>query len=111
MTTETETAVADTAGLTFTANFLTLSTYGFGPEVAVHLSDQSGHPWGTEWSRSELSELSGLTYCLSYKCEQPGHRKADRRGAHRLDIPAARKVALAYVAEQGLTRFLPGAQS
>ena len=108
MTTETETAVADTAGLTFTADFLTLSTYGFGPEVAVHLSDQSGHLWVTEWSRPELS---GMTYCLSYKCAQPGHRKADRRLGHRLDIPAARQVALAYVAEQGLTRFLVGGQA
>ena len=108
MTTET---VADTADLTFVADFLTLSTYSFGPQVAVHLSDQSDHLWVTEWSRSELSELSGLTYCLSYKCTQPGHRKANRPLAHRLDIPAARKVALAYVAEQGLTRFLVGGQA
>ena len=105
MTTETTETVADTAGLTFTADFLTLSTFSFGPQVAVHLSDQSGHLWVTEWSRSELS---GLTYCLSIKCAQPGHRKADLLLAHRLDIPAARQVALAYVAEQGLTRFLVG---
>lgn len=30
------TDVADTADLTFTANFLTLSTFKFGPLVAVH---------------------------------------------------------------------------
>ena len=108
MTTETETAVADTADLTFTADFLTLSTYNFGPQVAVHLRDQSGHLWVTEWSRPELS---GLTYCLSYECAQPGHHKADRTLIHRLDIPAARQVALAYVAEQGLTRFLVGEQA
>ena len=104
----TETVAADTASLTFTADFLTLSTYGFGPLVAVHLSDQSDHLWVTEWSRPELS---GLTYCLSYGCAQPGHHEAGRLLAHRLDIPAARKVALAYIAEQGLTRFLVGAQS
>ena len=103
MTTET---VADTADLTFTADFLTLSTYS--PQVAVHLSDQSGHLWVTEWSRPELS---GLTYCLSYECAQPGHHKADRLLIHRLDIPAARQVAIAYVAEQGLTRFLVGGQA
>ena len=41
MTTETtETVVADTADLTFTADFLTLSTFKFGPLVAVHLTDQ-----------------------------------------------------------------------
>ena len=109
MTTETtETVVADTADLTFTANFLTLSTYSFGPQVAVHLSDQSDHLWVTEWSRPELS---GLTYCLSFECGLPGHRKTDGPLAYRLDIPAARKVALAYIAEQGLTRFLVGAQS
>ena len=45
MTTET---VADTADLTFTADFLTLTTYSFGPQVAVHLSDQLGHRWVTE---------------------------------------------------------------
>ena len=28
--------------------------------------------------------------------------------ANRLDIPAARKASLAYIAEQGLTRFLTG---
>ena len=112
MTTETtETVVADTADLTFTADFLTLSTFSFGPQVAVHLSDQSDHLWVTEWSRSALSEFSGLTYCLSFECAQPGHRKADLLLAHRLDIPAARKVALAYVAEQGLTRFLVGGQA
>ena len=104
MTTETtETVVADTADLTFTADFLTLGTYSFGPRVAVHLSDQTGHLWVTEWGRPELS---GLTYCLSYECAQPGHRKADGHLAHRIDIPAAREVALEYVAEQGLTRFL-----
>ena len=108
MTTETTETVADTADLTFTADFLTLSTYSFGPQVAVHLSDQSDHLWVTEWSRPELS---GLTYCLSFECAQPGHRKADGLLAHRLDIPAARKVALAYVAEQGLTRFLVGGQA
>ena len=108
MTTETETAVADTADLTFTANFLTLSTYSFGPQVAVHLSDQSDHLWVTEWSRPEFS---GMTYCLGYECAQPGHHKADRTLIHRLDIPAARQVALAYVAEQGLTRFLVGGQA
>ena len=105
MTTET---VADTADLTFTADFLTRGTYSFGPQVAVHLSDQSGHLWVTEWSRPELS---GLTYCLSFECAQPGHRKADRLLVYRLDIPAARQVALAYVAEQGLTRFLVGEQA
>ena len=108
MTTETETAVADTTRLTFTANFLTLGTYRSGTLVAVHLNDQSGHLWVTEWSRSELS---GLTYCISFECEQPGHRKADRLLVYRLDIPAARQVALAYVAEQGLTRFLVGGQA
>ena len=107
MTTETETA-ADTADLTFTADFLTLSTFGFGPQVTVHLSDQSDHLWVTEWSRPELS---GLTYCLSYECAQPGHRNPALSFAHRLDIPAARQVALAYVAEQGLTRFLVGEQA
>lgn len=104
----TETVAADTADLTFTADFLTLSTFSFGPRVAVHLRDQSDHLWVTEWSRPELS---GLTYCLSYECAQPGHHKADGLLAHRLDIPAARQVALAYIAEQGLTRFLLGAQS
>lgn len=104
----TETVVADTADLTFTANFLTLSTFTSGPLVAVHTSDQSGHLWVTEWGRPELS---GLTYCLSFECGLPGHRKTDGLLAHRLDIPAARKVALAYIAEQGLTRFLPGGQS
>ena len=109
MTTETtETVVADTADLTFTADFLTLDTFSFGPQVAVHLRDQSGHLWVTEWSRPELS---GLTYCLSFECGLPGHRKTDGLRAHRLDIPAARKVALAYIAEQGLTRFLVGVQS
>ena len=104
----TETVAADTASLTFTVDFLTLGTYSFGPQVAVHLSDQSGHLWVTEWSRPELS---GLTYCISFECAQPGHRKADRLLVYRLDIPAARKVALAYVAEQGLTRFLVGEQA
>ena len=104
----TTTVVADTADLTFTADFLTLSTFKFGPLVAVHTSDQSGHLWVTEWGRPELS---GLTYCLSFECGLPGHRKTDGLLAHRLDIPAARKVALAYIAEQGLTRFLPGGQS
>ena len=104
----TETVVADTADLTFTADFLTLSTFSFDPQVAVHLSDQAGHLWVTEWSRPEFS---GLTYCLSFECGLPGHRKTGRLLGHRLDIPAARQVALAYVAEQGLTRFLVGAQS
>ena len=106
MTTETTETVADTADLTFTADFLTLHT--FGPQVAVHLSDQSDHLWVTDWSRPEFS---GLTCCLSFECAQPGHRKADGHRAHRLDIPAARQVALAYVAEQGLTRFLVGGQA
>lgn len=104
----TETVAADTADLTFVADFLTLSTFKFGPLVTVHTSDQSGHLWVTEWGRPELS---GLTYCLSFECGLPGHRKTDGLLAHRLDIPAARKVALAYIAEQGLTRFLPGGQS
>ena len=109
MTTETtETVVADTADLTFTADFLTLTTYKSGPYVAVYLTDQSGHRWVIEWSRSELSEFSGLTFC---KCALPGHREANRLLAHRLDIPAARKASLAYVAEQGLTRFLVGGQA
>ena len=82
----TETVTGDTADLTFTADFLTLSTYGFGPQVAVHLSDQSGHLWVTEWSRHELS---GLAFCLRFECAQPGHRKADRLLVYRLDIPAA----------------------
>ena len=109
MTTETtETVVADTADLTFTADFLTLSTFKSGPCVTVHLTDQSGHRWVTEWG---LPGPSGATYCLSFECGLPGHRAPDGLIAHRLDIPAARKVALAYIAEQGLTRFLVGAQS
>ena len=109
MTTETtETVVADTADLTFTADFLTLSTFNFGPRVAVHLADQSGHQWVTQWGGSTPS---GTTCCLSLECGLPGHRKTDGLLAHRLDIPAARQVALAYIAEQGLTRFLVGAQS
>lgn len=108
MTTETETAVADTADLTFTANFLTLSTYSFGPQVAVHLSDQSDHLWVTQLVRPRLS---GMTYCADHRCKSPGHRDPALSFAHRLDIPAARQVALAYVAEQGLTRFLVGAQA
>lgn len=108
MTTETTETTADTADLTFTADFLTLSTFGFGPQVAIHLSDQTGHLWVTDWSRPELS---GLTYCLSFECGLPGHRETDGLIAYRLDIPAARQVALAYIAEQGLTRFLVGAQA
>ncbi len=105
----TTTDVADTADLTFTANFLTLSTFKSGPLVAVHLTDQSGHQWVTEWG---CPGHSGTTYCVNYTCEEPGHR--DPNGPllpHHLDIPAARQVALAYIAEQGLTRFLLGAQS
>ena len=108
MTTETTETAADTADLTFTADFLTLGTYRSGPQVVVHLRDQSGHLWVTELSRHELS---GLAFCLRFECAQPGHRKADGLLAHRLDIPAARQVALAYVAEQGLTRFLVGEQA
>ena len=104
----TETAVADTADLTFTADFLTLSTFKSGPLVAVHLTDQSGHQWVTEWGRPGYS---GTTYCLNHTCEEPGHRRPNRLIPCRLGIPAARKVALAYIAEQGLTRFLVGAQS
>ena len=104
----TTTVVADAADLTFSPDFLTLSTYKSGPRVAVHLTDQSGHRLVTEWG---LPGPSGTTHCLYYKCEEPGHREPpDDRGA-RLDIPAARQVALAYIAEQGLTRFLPGGQS
>ena len=99
MTTET---VADTADLTFTADFLTLSTFKSGPCVTVHLTDQSGHRWVTEWG---LPGPSGTTHCLS-----PGHCDLDGPIAYRLDIPAARQVALAYIAEQGLTRFLVGKQ-
>ena len=105
----TETVVADTADLTFTANFLTLSTFTSGPLVAVHTSDQSGHQWVTEWGGGP--DPSGMTYCLSLECGLPGHRAPDGPIPCRLDIPAARKVALAYIAEQGLTRFLPGGQS
>ena len=108
MTTETTETVADTADLTFTANFLTLSTFKFGPLVAVHLTDQSGHRWVTEWG---LPGPSGTTHCLYYTCEEPGHCDLDGPIAYRLDIPAARKVALAYVAEQGLTHFLVGGQA
>lgn len=104
----TTTVVADTADLTFTANFLTLSTFKFGPQVAVHTSDQSGHLWVTEWG---CPVPSGMTYCLSFECGLPGHRAPNGPLAHRLDIPAARQVALAYIAEQGLTRFLMGGQS
>ena len=103
----TETVVVDTADLTFTADFLTLSTFNFGPRVAVHTSDQSGHLWVTEWGGSAPS---GKTYCLN-RCMRPGHLDSDESLARPLDIPAARKVALAYIAEQGLTRFLPGGQS
>ena len=108
MTTETTETVADTADLTFTANFLTLSTFKSGPDMAVHLTDQSGHLWFTEWTSGRKG---GLTYCLSFECGLPGHRKTDGLLAYRLDIPVARQVALAYIAEQGLTRFLPGEQS
>ena len=108
MTTETtETVVADTASLTFTADFLTLSTFKSGPCVTVHLTDQSGHRWVTEWG---LPGPSGTTHCLCYTCEEPGHCDLDGPIAYRLDIPAARQVALAYIAEQGLTRFLVGKQ-
>ena len=106
----TSTVVADTADLTFTADFLTLSTFTSGPLVAVHTSDQSGHQWVTEWGGGP--DPSGMTYCLSFECGLPGHR--DPNGPllpHYLDIPAARQVALAYVAEQGLTRFLVGGQA
>lgn len=103
----TTTDVADTADLTFTADFLNLYTYKSGPYVAVHLTDQSGHRWLTEWYGPGHS---GTTYCL-YTCGLPGHRNPGGLGAYRLGIPAARKVALAYIAEQGLTRFLPGGQS
>lgn len=104
MTTET----ADTADLTFTPNFLTLITYKSGPYVTVHLTDQSGHLWVTEWGGPAPS---GMTYCLSFECGLPGHRAPDGLIARRLDIPAARQVALAYIAEQGLTRFLVGGQA
>ena len=104
----TETAAVDTADLTFTADFLTLSTFKSGPLVAVHTSDQSGHLWFTEWTSGRKG---GLTYCLSFECGLPGHRAPDGLLAHRLDIPAARQVALAYIAEQGLTRFLMGGQA
>ena len=107
-TAETTETVADTAGLTFTADFLTLSTFKFGPRVAVHLTDQSGHRWVTEWYGPGHS---GTTYCLSFECAQPGHRAPNGPLAYRLDIPAARKVALAHIAEQGLTRFLVGGQA
>ena len=42
---------------------------------------------------------------------RPGHRAPNGPLAHCLDIPAARQVALAYIAEQGLTRFLVGGQA
>ena len=105
----TTTVVADTADLTFTADFLILSTFTSGPLGAVHLTDQSGHQWGTAWYGPGHS---GTAYCLSFECGLPGHR--DPNGPllpHYLDIPAARQVALAYVAEQGLTRFLVGGQA
>lgn len=105
----TSTVAADTADLTFTADFLTLSTFKFGPQVAVHLTDQSGHLWVTEWGGGP--DPSGTTYCLKCRCEEPGHCDPNGPLAYRLDIPAARKVALAYIAEQGLTRFLPGEQA
>ena len=101
-----ETVTGDTADLTFTADFLTLSTLKFGPLVAVHLTDQSGHLWVTGWGGPDPS---GTTYCLN-RCMRPGHRAPNGPLAYRLDIPAARQVALAYIAEQGLTRFLPGGQ-
>lgn len=104
----TETVVADTADLTFTADFLTLTTYDSGPYVTVHLTDQSGHRWVTEW---DGLGPSGMTYCLSFECGLPGHCDPDGPIHCRLDIPAARKVALAYIAEQGLTRFLVGEQA
>lgn len=104
----TTTDVADTADLTFTADFLALSTFKFGPQVAVHLTDQSGHLWVTEWGGGP--DPSGTTYCLN-RCMRPGHRAPNGPLAYRLDIPAARKVALAYIAEQGLTRFLLGEQA
>lgn len=104
----TSTVAADTADLTFTTDFLTLSTFTSGPYVAVHTSDQSGHRWVTEW---DGLGHSGTTYCPYYTCEEPGHRDPDGLGAYRLDIPAARQVALAYIAEQGLTRFLLGEQA
>ena len=104
----TTTDVADTADLTFTADFLTLSTYKSGPLVAVHTSDQSGHQWVTEW---DGRGHSGTTHCLNFECEEPGHRRPTLPIPCRLGIPAARQVALAYIAEQGLTRFLPGAQA
>ena len=102
----TTTVVADTS-LTFTPNFLTLTTYKSGPYVAVHLTDQSGHRWVTEWGGPDPS---GTTYCLN-RCMRPGHRAPNGPLAYRLDIPAARKVALAHIAEQGLTRFLVGGQA
>lgn len=102
----TETVTGDTADLTFTAAFLTLSTFKFGPLVVVHLTDQSGHMWVTEWGGPDPS---GMTYCLN-RCMRPGHRAPNGPIPCRLDIPAARQVALAYIAEQGLTRFLPGGQ-
>ena len=101
----TTTDVADTADLTFEPHFLNLSTYESGPYVAVHLTDQLGHRRVTEWVHPGSSEA---TYCLNHTCEEPGHRRPNRLIPCRLDIPAARKVALA---EQGLTRFLPGGQS
>lgn len=104
----TSTVAADTADLTFTTDFLTLSTFTSGPYVAVYLTDQSGHRWVTEWDGLGPFET---TYCPYYKCKEPGRCDPDGLGAYRLDIPAARQVALAYIAEQGLTRFLLGAQA
>ena len=104
----TTTDAADTADLTFTADFLTLSTFKSGPCVTVHLTDQLGHRWVTEWDGPGPSET---THCLNSKCREPEHRNPGGLGAYRLDIPAARQVALAYIAEQGLTRFLVGGQA
>lgn len=104
----TETETADTADLTFTADFLTLSTFESGPCVTVRLTDQLGHRWVIEWGGPAPS---GMTYCLSFECWLPGHRAPGGLIARRLGIPAARQVALAYIAEQGLTRFLPGARA
>ena len=89
MTTETtETVVADTADLTFTADFLTLGTFSFGPQVAVHLSDQTGHLWVTEWSRPELSPGSPTASALSAGCPATARRTGSSPIASTFPPPA-----------------------